>query len=67
MTSLLPPGDDEFDRGPRPDERQPARPTYDRDFERAEADRASANGLVSLAYWIVRGVRALFGLVSRRR
>ncbi|MEA2469072.1 MAG: hypothetical protein QOE38_70 [Thermoleophilaceae bacterium] len=38
-----------------------------RDFERAQQDRAGGgNGLVSIAYWIVRGVQALFGLIRRR-
>jgi hypothetical protein len=44
----------------------PAMGNYDRDFERAQQDRAGGNGLVSLAYWIVRGVQALFGLIRRR-
>jgi hypothetical protein len=64
--SLMPPGDDELDRGPHP-EQQDAATGYDRDFARAQADRAGANGLVSIAYWIARGVQGLFGLVSRRR
>jgi hypothetical protein len=39
---------------------------YDRDFERAQQDRLSGGGgLVSVAYWIVRGVSGLFGLVLR--
>jgi hypothetical protein len=37
------------------------------DFERAQQDRAGGgNALVSIAYWIVRGVQALFGLIRRR-
>jgi len=39
---------------------------YDRDLDRAKQDRLSGGGLVSIAYWIVRGVSALFGLVTRR-
>jgi hypothetical protein len=35
---------------------------YDPDFERAQQDRAG----VSAAYWIVRGVQALFGLIRKR-
>ena len=62
----MPPGDDEFDRGPRSEQRD-ATTDYDRDFARAQADRASTNGVVSIAYWITRGVQALFGLVRRRR
>jgi hypothetical protein len=66
VTSLMPPGDEEFDRGPPPNQ-QDATTGYDRDFARAQADRAGTNGLVSIAYWITRGVQALFGLVTRRR
>jgi hypothetical protein len=33
---------------------------YDRDFDRAKQDRVSGGGLVSIAYWIVRGVSGLF-------
>jgi hypothetical protein len=64
VSSLLPPGDDEFDRGPTraPD---PAAPAYDRDVARAEQDRGSP-GLVSIAYWIVRGVQEVFRLIRRR-
>ena len=43
---------------------------YDPDFDRAKQDRLSGGspgGLVSIAYWIVRGVSALIGLVFRRR
>jgi len=43
---------------------------YDPDFDRAKQDRLAAGsrgGLVSLAYWIARGVSALVGLVLRRR
>jgi hypothetical protein len=39
---------------------------YDPDFERAQQDRAGGGGLVSAAYWIVRGVQALFGLIRKR-
>jgi hypothetical protein len=40
---------------------------YDQDPERARQDRLSGGaGLVSLAYWIVRGVQLLAGLVRRR-
>jgi hypothetical protein len=39
--------------------------SYDPDFERAQQDRAGGNGLVSIAYWIVRGVQLLFGVVAR--
>jgi hypothetical protein len=40
---------------------------YDPDFERAQQDRLSGGGgtLVSVAYWIVRGVSGLFGLILR--
>jgi len=55
-----------FDHGPRPG-RQDAAPGYDRDFARAQADRTAPNGLASIAYWIARGVQALFGQVTRRR
>jgi hypothetical protein len=37
------------------------------DFERAKQDRLGGGGLVSVAYWILRGVQLLFGLVMRRR
>jgi hypothetical protein len=40
---------------------------YDRDFDRAKQDRVSGGGLVSIAYWIVRGVSGLIGLIVRRR
>jgi hypothetical protein len=41
---------------------------YNEDFERAEQDRGGGGGgLVSLAYWIVRGVQGLFGLLARWR
>ncbi len=43
-------------------------PDYDPDFERAEQDRlAGGGGLVSIAYWIVRAVQGLYGLVRRRK
>jgi hypothetical protein len=61
----MPPGDDEFDRPPPPQE-QDAAAGYDRDLARAEADRGAPNALVSIAYWLVRGVQAMFGLVTRR-
>jgi hypothetical protein len=35
------------------------------DFERAQQDRLGRGGLVSVAYWIVRGVQLLFGAVVR--
>jgi hypothetical protein len=43
-------------------------PGYDPDFERAEQDRleGTGGGLVSIAYWIVRAVQSLYGLVRRR-
>ncbi len=63
MSSLLPPGDDEFDRGPSPPEWSP--PGYDRDLARMEQDRGSASP-VSLAYWIARAAQGLFGLLRRR-
>jgi hypothetical protein len=64
VTSLMPPGDDEFDRGPtaRRDKRGPS---YDQDYARAQMDRGSY-GLVSAAYWIVRAIQGLFGLLRRR-
>jgi hypothetical protein len=62
----MPPGDDEFDRPPRPQE-QDTSTGYDRDFARAEADRAAPDVPVSIAYWIARGVQALFGRLTRRR
>jgi hypothetical protein len=40
--------------------------SYDPDFERAQQDRVGGSGLVSIAYWLVRGVQALFGLIKRR-
>jgi hypothetical protein len=60
----MPPGDDEFDRGPtaRRDKRGPS---YDQDYARAQMDRGSY-GLVSAAYWIVRAIQGLFGLLRRR-
>jgi hypothetical protein len=59
----MPPGDDDFDRGPTPS--QPAVSSgYDRDFERAEQDRGSY-GLVSAAYWIVRAFQGLYRLIRR--
>jgi hypothetical protein len=30
--------------------------SYDRDFERAQQDRTGGGGLVSVAYWIARGM-----------
>jgi len=62
--NLMPPGDDEFDRGPR----TPPEPTvsgYDRDLARAEQDRGSY-GLVSAAYSIVRAFQELFRQIRRR-
>jgi hypothetical protein len=36
------------------------------DFERAQQDRlGGGGGLVSIAYWIVRGVQLLFGALAR--
>jgi hypothetical protein len=35
------------------------------DFERAQQDRLGGGALVSVAYWIVRGVQLLFGAVVR--
>jgi hypothetical protein len=63
VSSLLPPGDDEFDHGPTT---PPATSGtgYDRDFARAAQDRGST-GPVSLAYWIVRSVQGLYGLIRR--
>jgi hypothetical protein len=40
--------------------------SYDRDLDRAKQDRLSSGGLVSIAYWIVRGVSAFIGLLARR-
>jgi hypothetical protein len=60
----MPPGDDEFDRGPTTPPQSP-QPGYDADFARAEQDRGSY-GLVSVAYWIVRGVQELYRLIRRR-
>jgi hypothetical protein len=64
MTSLMPPGDDEFDRGPTAPPDTPG-PSYDRDYARAQLDRGSY-GPVSAAYWIVRAVQGLFRLFRRR-
>lgn len=62
----MPPGDDEFDRGPTTPPESAGGAGYDRDFARAEQDRGSY-GLASAAYWIVRGVQRLFGLIRRSR
>jgi hypothetical protein len=62
VNSLLPPGDDEFDRGPTTTS-QPS-PSASEDFARAEQDRGSY-GLVSAAYWIARAVQGLFRLARR--
>jgi hypothetical protein len=61
---LLPPGDDEFDRGPTA---PPDRPGagYDRDYARAQVDRGSSDP-VTAAYWLVRAIQGLFTLVRRR-
>jgi hypothetical protein len=40
--------------------------SYDPDFERAQQDRTGGNALVSIAYWIVRGVQLLFRAIARR-
>ena len=61
MSSLMPPGDDEFDRGPRTPPQSDSPSGYNRDFARAEDDRGSY-GLTSAAYWVVRGVQELFRL-----
>jgi hypothetical protein len=37
------------------------------DLERARQDRLGGGGLVSVAYWIVRGMQLLFGKITRRR
>lgn len=60
----MPPGDDEFDRGPAGSPDMPG-PGYDRDYARAQLDRGSY-GPVSAAYWIVRAVQGLFGALRRR-
>ena len=60
----MPPGDDEFDRGPTNSSAE-AGSDYDRDFARAEQDRGSG-GLVSVAYWVVRGAQELFRMIRRR-
>ncbi len=65
VSGLMPPGDDEFDRGPRTPPQSDSPSGYDRDFARAEQDRVSY-GLTSAAYWIVRGVQELFRLVRRK-
>jgi hypothetical protein len=40
---------------------------YDRDVARARQDRlSSTGGLVSIAYWIVRGIAQAFGFVVRK-
>jgi hypothetical protein len=42
--------------------------TYDADLDRAKQDRmSSTGGLVSLAYWMVRGVSLAFGAVRMLR
>jgi hypothetical protein len=35
------------------------------DFERAQQDRLGGGALVSIAYWLVRGVQLLFGAIAR--
>jgi hypothetical protein len=35
------------------------------DLERAQQDRLGGGALVSVAYWIVRGVQLLFGTIAR--
>ena len=65
MSSLLPPGDDEFDRGPTAPPEPTAPSGYDQDFTRAELDRESY-GPVPAAYWIVRAGQGLFRLIRRR-
>jgi hypothetical protein len=40
---------------------------YDRDLDRAKQDRlSSTGGLVSIAYWIARGVSLVIGFVARK-
>ena len=40
---------------------------YDPDLDRARQDRLSqTGGLVSIAYWIARGVSLLMGFVTRK-
>ena len=62
VSSLMPPEDEAFDRGPTA---SPQPPAYDRDLARAMQDRSGGNALVSLAYWLVRGVQGLFRLARR--
>jgi hypothetical protein len=66
VSSLMPPEDEAFDRGPTESSRPPQPPAYDRDFERALQDRGGGNSLVPLAYWIARAGQALFRLARRR-
>jgi hypothetical protein len=61
----MPPGDDDFDHGPRTQPQPTGLPGYDRDLARAEQDRGSY-GVVSAAYWIVRAVQGLYRLIRRR-
>jgi hypothetical protein len=65
VSSLMPPGDDDFDRGPRTPPHPTGLPGYDGDPARAEQDRGSY-GIVSAAYWIVRAVQGLYRLIRRR-
>jgi len=53
-----PDGDSDFCH--RPDATGPSQ-----DFQRAQQDRLGGGGLVSVVYWIVRGVQLLFGLILR--
>jgi hypothetical protein len=66
MSSLMPPGDDDFDRRPVVPAQGEGAPGYDRDLARAAQDRDSP-GLVSAAYWVVRAVQGVYGLIRRRR
>jgi hypothetical protein len=66
VSSLIPPGDDEFDRAPRAPQQPTELSGYDRDLDRATTDRlSSTGGLVSIAYWIARGVALAFAFVAR--
>lgn len=62
----MPPGDDDFDRAPRTPQQPTEPPGYDRDLDRARTDRLSSTGsLVSVAYWIVRGLTLAFAFIAR--
>jgi hypothetical protein len=74
MGGLMPPGDDEFDRGPSESALSApglGMPTSSGDFSRVEIERgwggAPAAGIVTLATLVAGGVRGLFRLARRNR